>query len=60
MVTGKWRDVGRFKVPVRRALAARAPFFHDGSAATLADLVEFYDARFRIGLSEREKTDLML
>lgn len=59
MVTGRWRDIGKFKGPVLRALAARAPYFHDGSAATLADVVETYDRRFAIGLSAQEKADLV-
>jgi hypothetical protein len=54
LVTGQWKDIGRFKGPVLRALAARAPYFHDGSAATLDDVVGFYDTRFRMRLSRRE------
>ena len=42
MVTGKWSDVGKFKGPVLRALAARAPYFHNGFAATLDAVVDFY------------------
>ncbi len=59
MVTGKWRDIGKFKGPILRAVAARAPYFHDGSAATLADAVDFYNTRFNIGLTAREKADLV-
>lgn len=59
MVTGKWQDIGKFKGPVLRALAARAPFFHDGSAATLADVVAFYDTRFHLRLTDAEKADLI-
>jgi cytochrome c peroxidase len=59
MVTGKWKDIGKFKGPILRALAARAPYFHDGSAAGLADVVAFYDTRFRLQLTDREKTDLI-
>lgn len=59
LITGRWRDVGKMKGPVLRALAARPPYFHDGSAATLADVVEFYDSRFHIQLSAREKADLI-
>ena len=59
MVTGKWTDVGKFKGPILRALAARAPYFHDGSAASLAEVVAFYDTRFNMGLTEREKADLV-
>lgn len=41
------------------ALAARAPFFHDGSAASLADVIAFYEARFQIGFTDGEKADLL-
>jgi cytochrome c peroxidase len=59
MVTGKWRDVGKFKGPILRGLVARPPYFHDGSAATLMDVLAFYDKRFRIQLTDREKADLI-
>ncbi len=58
LVTGKWKDIGRFKGPILRGLAARAPYFHNGSAATLADVVRFYNDRFSIGLTESEIADL--
>jgi Cytochrome c peroxidase len=57
MLTGKWADIGKFKGPILRALAARAPFFHNGSAATLDEVVDFYDTRFNIGLTAAEKAD---
>ena len=59
MVTGRWNDIGKFKGPILRALAARAPYFHNGSAATLEEVVDFYDTRFTIGLTRREKEDLV-
>jgi len=59
MVTGKWADIGKFKGPVLRGLAARAPYFHNGIAATLGDAVDFYDTRFGIGFTEQEKGDLI-
>jgi len=59
MVTGRWRDIGKFKGPILRALAARPPYFHDGSAATLEDVVAFYDTRFNLRLTESEKADLV-
>ena len=59
MVTGKWNDIAKFKGPVLRALAARPPYFHDGSAATLADVIEFYDTRFQARFTEQEKRDLI-
>jgi len=58
MITGKWADVGKFKGPVLRALAARAPYFHNGFASTLEAVVDFYETRFAIGLTAREKADL--
>ncbi len=59
MVTGKWGDIGKFKGPILRGLAARAPYFHNGFAASLEDVVDFYDTRFGIGLTPREKADLV-
>ena len=59
LVTGKWSDIGKFKGPILRGLAGRAPYFHNGSAATLMDVVEFYDTRFSLHLSARDKADLV-
>ena len=59
LVTGKWKDVGRFKGPVLRGVAAHAPYFHNGSAATLEDVIRFYDARFGLGLTAQERADLV-
>lgn len=59
LITGRWADVGKFKGPVLRGLAARAPYFHNGSARTLEEAVEFYDRRFAIGFTPREKADLV-
>ena len=58
MITGKWADIGKFKGPVLRGLAARAPYFHNGVAKTLKDTIEFYNVRFNMGLTEAEKEDL--
>jgi cytochrome c peroxidase len=58
LVTGKWSDIGKVKTPSLRSMAARAPYFHNGAAADLADVVAFYDKRFRIGLTPREAADL--
>jgi cytochrome c peroxidase len=58
LVTGRWRDIGKFKGPILRGLAARPPYFHNGMAATVEDVIEFYDARFGIGLTAAEKADL--
>ena len=58
MVTGKCADIGKFKGPILRGLAGRAPYFHNGSAATLMDALNFYDTRFELHLSQRDKDDL--
>ncbi|MGH7913052.1 MAG: hypothetical protein ACREPW_00180, partial [Candidatus Binataceae bacterium] len=59
LITGKCADVGKVKGPILHGLAARSPYFHNGSAATLEDLVNFYDQRFSIGFTEQDKTDLV-
>jgi cytochrome c peroxidase len=59
MISGKCADIGKFKGPVLRGLAARPPYFHNGSAASLRAVVKFYDERFGIGLRDREKADLL-
>jgi len=58
LITGRWADIGKFKGPILRGLAARAPYFHNGMAATVDDVVTFYDGRFAIGLTADEKADL--
>jgi cytochrome c peroxidase len=59
LISGKWADVNRFKGPVLRALAARPPYFHNGSAQTLDDVIDFYEKRFRMGLTVQERSDLL-
>ena len=59
LITGLWKDVGRFKGPILRGLAGRAPYFHNGSAASLRDVVNFYDVRFGLGLTDAQKSDLV-
>ena len=58
LVTGKWADVGKFKGPILRGLAARAPYFHNGSAATLEDVAAIYNTKRSLGLSDQEVADL--
>ena len=59
LLTGKWKDIGRFKGPILRSVASRPPYFHDGSAKDLKAVIDFYDQRFKIRLTEKEKADLM-
>jgi len=59
MISGNCADIGKVKGPILRGLAGRAPYFHNGSAATLADVVTFYDRRFGIGFTDQQKQDLV-
>ena len=59
LVTGQCADLNRFKGPILRGLAARAPYFHNGAARTLAEAVNFYDQRFSMSLTERQKEQLV-
>ncbi len=59
LITGKCADGGASMTQQARGLAARAPYFMNGSAANLRELVDFYDRRFNIGYTETEKKDLV-
>jgi hypothetical protein len=59
MISGKCADIGKVKGPILRGLAARAPYFHNGSAATLLDVVNFYDQRFGLKFTDQQKQDLV-
>jgi len=70
LVSRKTRDLGAFKTPQLRNVARTAPYMHDGSEATLADVIEFYDRGGNpnpwldggirpLGLLPREKADLV-
>lgn len=70
IVTRQPSDRGRFRTPTLREVAATAPYMHDGSLATLQDVVRFYDAGGGpragkdpllrpLGLAEAEMSDLV-
>jgi cytochrome c peroxidase len=59
LISGKFTDIGKTKGPILRGLASRAPYFHNGSAATLTDVVDFYNARFEMGLTDAQVSDLV-
>jgi hypothetical protein len=59
LISGKCNDVGAIVMQQFRGLAARAPYFANGSAATLRELVDFYDRRYDIGFTEQERQDLV-
>ncbi|WP_245646539.1 hypothetical protein [Sphingomonas soli] len=58
LITGKCVDVGAITLQQMRGLAARAPYFANGSARDLRAVVDFYDRRFEMKLTEQEKEDL--
>lgn len=59
LITGLWSDVDRFKAPSLRALGARAPYFHNGSAETLYDVVAHYEDALGFVFTEQERHDLV-
>jgi hypothetical protein len=59
LTTGKCSDVGSVVMQQFRGLSARAPYFSNGSAKDLGQVVDFYDRRFQIHLSAQEKQDLI-
>ena len=70
-ITGEVRDMGKFRAPSLRNVAVTAPYMHDGSIATLSDVIDHYAAggrapsprtsEFMPGfiLSDAEKADLL-
>lgn len=60
LVTGKFADIGKFKGPILRGLAARAPYFHNGFAKDLDAVIDFYNDRFDMKLSTQEHNDLVV
>jgi hypothetical protein len=59
LISGHFVDLGKTKGPTLRGLAARPPYFHNGSARDLPAVVDFYDVRFHIGFSAEEKRDMV-
>lgn len=57
--TGRCRDVGKITLQSMRGLASRAPYFSNGSASDLREVIDYYDRRYNIGYSEQEKQDLV-
>lgn len=68
-VTGKAEDMGRFKAPTLRNIAVTAPYMHDGSIATLDEVIDHYAAGGRtiaegpyagVGSASPLKSDLLV
>jgi cytochrome c peroxidase len=58
-ISGLWSDLGRFKTPTLRALAARAPYFHNGIAATLESVVRHYETHLGFIFTDDQRADLV-
>lgn len=59
LITGRCREIGAITMQQFRGLAARAPYFSNGSARTLRDVIDTYDRRFDMRLTEQEKQDMV-
>jgi cytochrome c peroxidase len=59
LIDGNFAHVGKIKGPSLRGLSARAPYFHNGSAQTLLDVVHFYENRFGLVLTPQDELDLL-
>ena len=70
LVTGNMGDIGKFKTPTLRDVTRTAPYMHDGSIATLREVIDFYNDGgiynpfldrevSRLGLKVDEKEDLV-
>ena len=68
-ITGRTEDVGRFKVPQLRGVKHNAPYFHDNSAVSLEEVVDYFNSdyynrskdgrKFPIHLDARQRADLL-
>ena len=59
LTTGRCADVGKITLQSLRGLSSRAPYFANGSAKDLREVVEYYERRYDIGYTEQEKQDLV-
>jgi hypothetical protein len=59
LISGRCVDVGSIVMQQFRGLSARAPYFSNGSSGNLRELVDYYDRRFDMKLTEAEKQDLI-
>ena len=50
---------GRYRTTPLRGLVGHAPYFHDGSAKTLAEVVVHYDQLLKLGLTTQQRADLV-
>jgi cytochrome c peroxidase len=56
---GSFKDLNKFKTPNLRGLAARAPYFHGGTAETLEAVVHHYEKNLGFVFTPAEESDLV-
>jgi cytochrome c peroxidase len=59
LTTGRCEDIGKITTQQMRGLSARAPYFSNGSASNLRELVDIYNRRYNINLTNQEREDLV-
>jgi len=59
LISGECADIGAITMQQMRGLAGRAPYFSNGSAQSLREIIDFYDRRYNIGYTEQERQDLV-
>ena len=57
--SGRWSDMDRFKTPSLRGIVARPPYFHNGIAANLTEVVRHYEAALGFVYLDQEREDLV-
>lgn len=57
--SGAWADLDMFKTPSLRGVSARAPYFHNGIAPTLKDVVIHYEVALGFVFTRQEREDLV-
>jgi hypothetical protein len=57
--SGLWSDIDKFKTPSLRGVVARAPYFHNGIAATLDEVVRHYEVALGFQFTPQERADLV-
>lgn len=58
LISGRCNDVGTIVMQQFRGLASRAPYFVNGSANSIREIIDYYDRRYNIQYSDQEKADL--
>jgi len=59
LIDGNLDHIGKIKGPILRGLSSRAPYFHNGSAKTLLDVVHFYEVRFGVIFTPQQESDVV-